>query len=639
MLSPRLLLGAALASILVGAIGVLMYAQQRVARCAYVPLLAEELLPNASLAAPGDTPGMPAGWHRAAGGVQLRGPAVDGQGFDLDGDGRALQLIGIGNYAQAPAAPARPGQRYCFSGFALTDSAQRSPTRARLVFQWRDASGATLREDTTLWQPVTLWTPEAPPRDWAPLLGSFVAPAGAAARAVRGAPAAADRVDLDVRGQRRGGGDLARLAAPPEAASATPEPPAAADPPRIARWPLGRRAAVAFTFDWETAMGGLVHSRSVGDPNFDQDYLLRAMRMREGVTTTIGIFAPLKIRATYYATGYNFLLGNRERRQFLGGPTFGWASQANGWTSDRWTSTPWFADDPYGTAASDPGWYFGDLVAPLLREGHEIQSHTFSHLYGGLSDTVTWQIDLQTWDNLAAEAGVPRASSLAFPWSGSAGMSDAAWDALEQAGITSVTRLSDQAQYSLWPSDAEGLKAEPRCRWLPGREGRILACPDFYLTPERVGLALRQIELAIEAGGTIDLWAHTEEVTSPRQIAAWRRLAARVAQDERLWVAPLSEIAGWQAAAAELSVEHVELSSSEGAKVQTFTVTNPTDHDLVGLSIHMPATTQRVTISGDELERNERRNPRGPGWWPAAGLATFDLAARQTVEVQAWLAP
>ena len=630
MVSRRLLLGATLLCLLVGALGAFLYLRQRVARCAPTPFLADELLPNAPVVAPGELPRLPAGWTARAPGAELRGPAVDGQGFDLDGDGRALQLIGIGNYVMTPAAPVRPGQRYCFSGFALTDSAQRSPTRARLVFQWRTTDGATVREAATTWQPVTLWTPEAPPRDWAPLRGSFVAPDGAAALTVRVEPASDDRLYLDLLGLRAGGDDLARLAAPPERAAVAL--------PRVAPWPLGRAAAVAFTFDWETAMGGLVHSRSVGDPNVDQDYLARAVRMREGITTTLAIFAPLNLRATYYATGYNFLAGNRERRRFLADPTFGWASQANGWTSDRWTRTPWFADDPYGSIASNPGWYFEDQIAPLRAAGQAIQSHTFSHLYGGLTDPATWQRDLQTWNEVAAAAGVPHASSLAFPWSGSAGMSDAAWDALEQAGITSVTRLSDQAQYSLWASDAAGLKAAPRCRWLPGREGRIVACPDFYLTPARADLALRQVELAVTAGGMIDLWAHTEEVTTPEQIAAWQRVAGSIAKDTRLWVAPLSEIADWQTAVAEVSIEQVEVRSAEGVEVQTLTLTNSAQRNMAGLSLKLPATTQRVLVSGDELARKTGQ-PDSPGWWPAAGLATFDLAAGQTVEVQLWLTP
>jgi peptidoglycan/xylan/chitin deacetylase (PgdA/CDA1 family) len=602
MLSRRLLLGAAILSILVGALGVMIYVQQRVDRCAYVPLLAPELLPNAALAAPGDIPGLPAGWARAAGGVQLRGPAVDGQGFDLDGDGRALQLIGIANYAQTPPVPVSPGQRYCFSGFALTDSPLDSATRARLVFRWLDAAARPLSADTTGWRPVRLWTPAT--RDWSPLTGSFVAPPAAVSLAVRVEPASDDRIYLDAMHIRQGGYEVderfSDLYAP-------------LDFPRALPWPGGHRGAVAFTFDWETAMGGLVHSRSVGDPNFDKDPLARGLRMREGITTTLAIFAPYHVRATYFATGYNFLLGNRERRSFLNSPTFDWATKANGWTSDRWTSTPWFADDPYGTVASDPAWYFGDLVPQLLGAGHEIQSHTFSHFFGGYVNAATWKADMETWNAVAAERGVPPARAVAFPWSSSSGLSDSDWDVLEQAGISAVTRLSDQAQYNLFPLDEAGLVADSRCRWLPGREGRILACPDFYLKPDRADLAVRQIERAIAQGGMIDIWAHTEEVTSPAQIAAWTRVVRRAAEDPAVWVAPFSEIADWQRGVEQVQIHLLPDGSYE--------VRNRSDVDLVGLSIELPPGMMKASLNGDDLPVRD-------------GRVLIDLGAGKNVELK-----
>ncbi len=582
----RLLFGAALLSVFIGVLGVLIFIQQRVDRCAYVPLLAAELLPDASRSAPGNIPGLPAGWARAAGGVQLRGPAVDGQGFDLDGDGRALQLIGIANYAQTPPVSVASGQRYCFSGFALTDSPLGSTARVRLVFRWIDAAGTTLADQVTRWQPVRLWSPAT--RDWSPIRGSSVAPPGATALVVRIAPASDDRIYLDAMHLAKGGYNLQEdqlpdIHLPPEF-------------PKVLPWPGGRRAAVAFTFDWETAMGGLVHSRSLGDPNFDKDPLARGLRMREGITNTLAIFQPYHVRATYFATGYNFLLGNRERRSFLNNPTFAWATKANGWTSERWTTTPWFADDPHGSVQSDPAWYFGDLVPKLLGADHEIQSHTFSHIFGGYVDAATWQADLTAWDEVAAERGVPPARAIAFPWSSSSGLSDSDWDILEQAGITAVTRLSDQAQYNLFPLDTSGLVADSRCRWVPGREDRILACPDFYLKPERADLALRQIERAVEQGGMIDIWAHTEEVTSPAQIAAWERVVRRAATDPAIWVAPFSQIADWQRA-----VSHVKITALPDGRFQA---TNPSAADLVGLTLQLPT-----------------------------GMTTIDLGAGQSVEL------
>lgn len=207
MISRRLLVGATLCCVTVGIVGLLLYVQQREARCDATP-------GRPNLITFIGQAGMPEGWVRRAGGVELRGPAVDGEGFDLDGDGRAMQLLGIGNFLQTPPVAVRAGERFCFSGFALTDSIQRSPTRLRLTFVWRDQSGHLLQQDRTVWQTIVVWSPEAPPRDWSPILGSFTAPAGAATLVVQIAPASDDRVYLDRMQLRHGGSGLNARAAP-----------------------------------------------------------------------------------------------------------------------------------------------------------------------------------------------------------------------------------------------------------------------------------------------------------------------------------------------------------------------------------------------------------------------------------------
>ncbi|MBK9712731.1 MAG: polysaccharide deacetylase [Kouleothrix sp.] len=603
-----------LAAALAAVAGLLALARGRQAACAYVPLLAEELLPNADLAA-ADGSGMPAGWGRGVpAGVELQG---NRRGFDYDGNGRALQLIGIANYVQSPPLGVRPGASYCFAGRALTDSDKRSATKLRLAFDWRDAADHALREDTTAWQPVVLWRADAPPADWSAIRGAFVAPAGAATLRVRLEPASDDRVYLDAMHVRRTT-DAGRQAIGQAATS-----PAASRPSPVAiqPWPNGARAATSFSFDWETAMGGLIHSRSIDDPNADQDWQVRAMRMREGVTTTLDLFRPYGIRATYYANGYNFLLGNAGRRQFMGNPTFSWADHTTSgkWPNDAWATTPWFADDPYGTAQSDPGWYFGDLIPALQRERQDIQSHTFSHLDGGLARPQEWRDDLRAWREVAAERGVPPATSLAFPWSSSAGMSYASWDELAAAGITSVTRTKpNQPQYQL------ASEADPRCRPVPGHE-RILACPDFYLhSQETAAQAIALIDRTIEVGGMIDLWAHTEEVTSPDQIAAWGQVVAYAARQRdagKLWVAPLAEIAGWQAALAGVSIQESGVASREPGAPLALTVTNKSDRDLSGLTLSLSSAAAKIVVNGTML------NPQSP---------RINLAAGQTLEVQVW---
>ena len=42
----------------------------------------------------------------------------------------------------------------------------------------------------------------------------------------------------------------------------------------------------------------------------------------------------------------------------MNNPIFAWADHTKNkkWPNDLWASTPWFANDPYGTVASDPIW-------------------------------------------------------------------------------------------------------------------------------------------------------------------------------------------------------------------------------------------------------------------------------------------
>src|SRR5690349_12001418 len=117
-------------------IGGIAAAQSRLATCAPVPLIGDNLLPNAGLNRTDPSSLLPDGWAAQAPGAQLRGPAIDSEGFDYNQDGRALQLIGIANWVEMPAVSVTPGQRYCATIRALTDSEHQSATHARLVFRW-----------------------------------------------------------------------------------------------------------------------------------------------------------------------------------------------------------------------------------------------------------------------------------------------------------------------------------------------------------------------------------------------------------------------------------------------------------------------------------------------------------------------
>lgn len=558
-------------------------ARERTARCAYIPILAEPLLPPPDFANLAPAPSgvlLPAGWSAPAVGVQVGD-------FTVTGEGHSFQLLGIANALQTPPVTVRPGHAYCVSAQAIADSTI-SGTRVRATFDWLDGAGRLVASDATAWQAARQWAGPQDSGGWSVLGGAFTAPAGASQLAVRFQPSSDDRVYLDQIVVRQGGAPAAGRG--PQADGAMPSIAlGGADSVTVSPWPDGRRAAVSFSFDWETAMGGLVHSRSVGEPLYDADPALRAMRMREGVTTTLSIFEPLGVRATYYANGYNFLRGNAERRTFMGDPTFAWATRENRWTTDAWETSPWFSPDPHGTVQSDPAWYFGDLVPVLEAAGQDVQSHTFSHLYAGLASLDELRADLRAWNEVAAEAGHPPARSLAFPWSGSAGLSDAAWQSIADAGITSVTRTSDQAQYALVGP------AAPRCRPVPGHE-TIMACPDFYLTPRTALEAIALIDRAAEAGGMIDLWAHTEEVVTPEQVAAWREVVGYAAAQRdagAVWIAPLSEIAARQQAASQVTLK--ANGQTRNGQPLTLILTNHSRSALEGLTLRLSFPLARAT--------------------------------------------
>jgi peptidoglycan/xylan/chitin deacetylase (PgdA/CDA1 family) len=601
------LLGLTLTAVTLGALGFLVVNPT----CAALPLRTE-LLPSFD-----DTPlaaTLPAGW-----GAAVRGPARLAE-YTVGGEGRSLLLIGIGNSLSTPPISVAPGRRYCLVVQALTDrapAANLGPTRVQARFHWLQASGQPLAEAHSGWLEVK--TPEG--GGWSLLRAQAQAPEGAAQLRVSFHPASDDPIYLDELHLRQGGAwSVAR------AQSVTrPDPQRAVT---LAPWPGGKRAALSFSFDWETTMGGLIHSRSAGDPNFDQDPVARGLRMRQGVTETLKIFAPYGVRATYYATGYNLLMGNRERRTFMGDPTYSWATPANRWRND-WSQRPWFGDDPFTDHADadsqGAAWYFGDLVALLRAAGQDIQSHTFAHFYGGFVSPQDWQADIAAWQAEAASHGMRGPQSIAFPWSSSGGMSYAAWQVLEQQGIRSVTRLSDQAQYQLFEY-VDDVPVAPRCLPVPGHE--IVACPDIYLTPGlREQKALQAIDAAIAAEGALDIWTHTEEVVSPEQIATWQRVVSSAAERDELWIAPLDEIAAWQRALGQVQVGALTPGAPYRLEISNHGAGAPLD----GVTLRLPfaVRSSQVLEQGRLLAASD--TPAG-----ARELVLPPLGAGQIVEVRLW---
>jgi peptidoglycan/xylan/chitin deacetylase (PgdA/CDA1 family) len=551
-------------------------------RPALMPLGAGgNLLPNPGFQEDRDGDGRPDAWDL--------GPAAEWADWTItpQAGGHSLRLTGSASYARSAPVLAWPGQRYQVTLQALADAPD--PGRLQVIFLWEDTGREVVWRQGGEWQ-------EVPARGWRLLTWQMIAPADATGLSILLRPAGDDPIYLD---------DV-RLSE---------------DGVRLEPFPDYQRAALAITLDWETAMGGLVHSRS--DDGYDPATAeTRGLAMRQGSENLLELFARYGIHATWYASGYSLLTGNTERQTF-GNPIYPWASQSHGWRDDRWVTTPWFADDPYGTAQSDPAWYFGDLISRLRAAGQEVQSHTFGHLYLGYATPAELRADLRQWNAAATAAGLPPASTLAFPWGASLGMSDAGFAVLESMGYTAVTRTyhapQGRSQYWLLPPDDLF-----HMRTLPGRP-TLWAFPDHYFPGQDAAGARSVIDQVLAVRGVTSLWAHTEEAVSPGQVAAWDEVLAYAAgqREAGLWIAPLGEIVAYRNALPAIQVQ-----AEERAGRLHVTVRNGNASPVAGLTLTLPAPVRSATLGGSpyaDFVEDQVRLPRlNPGQQVALDVVLAD---------------
>jgi hypothetical protein len=132
-----------------------------------------------------------------------------------------------------------------------------------------------------------------------------------------------------------------------------------------------------------------------------------------------------------------------------------------------------------------------------------------------------------------------------------------------------------------------------------------------YLTPQSQDDVLQQMQAARLNEGAIDVWAHTEEVTSAEQIAAWQAVIEQAQRD--FWVAPVPEIVQY---AQDIRQVTVDVRAEQPAYI--FRVHNGSEHDLQGVTLklpYVPSTAridgQPVTVKGTDLvldlQRGETR--------------------------------
>ena len=399
---------------------------------------------------------------------------------------------------------------------------------------------------------------------------------------------------------------------------------------RLEPMPNYARAALAFSFDWESAMGGLIHSKGGGpaaggegesdgtavtEANVQSavnNAVVRGNAMRAGADYLLKLFGMFEVRGTFYATGYDLLDGNRDHNTFADNPTYTWAAPKNRWPSDYWQTHPWYVNDPYGDYGSDPAWYFGDQTNRLREAGQDIQDHTFGHLYVRGTTLAEFQADQAEFLRYAADKNLT-IRHFAFPWKSSNSVKPPWYAFLADQGFQSVTRLYDQDQ-QIFVDGVGRLKfdngqrtaantvvaeegAGPKnyyyyLRQAPG-EARLLALHDYQLVPGEASesQARQLIDELLRRRGYGSVWTHPEAVVTPGDQAQWLRVVQYAVQKraEGLWVDSVANIVQRR-----LDTARVEVSSEwrDGGQRLRVTLTNPTDHVLEGITLTMPAPIQ-----------------------------------------------
>lgn len=366
---------------------------------------------------------------------------------------------------------------------------------------------------------------------------------------------------------------------------------------RVEPFPDYAIAGFAFSYDWESAMGGLIHTRSLassegagtqislladGGPDVAEAEA-KGMRMRDGARFLAAQFAQYGIHATFYTTGYNLLTGNPSRELFLGNPLYPDADLAHGWGSDWWRTHPWYGNDPYGTEAANPAWYFASLTRELAGAGHEIASHTFGHLYVRGVTPEQLDADLQQWQQSADALGITTAPSFAFPWTSSNSLDERFWAVFARRGWTTLTRLYPRDLRH--PYELDGIAGDPR----------LTIFPDFYL-PSKSGMAdeaLARVEETLARRGYHSVWTHPNEAVEQAGQTMWTAVIAGVtaARNRGLWVAPVTAIAAYAHATRQLVVQ-----ATDGGR--RIAIENGGEHPLNGVTLTLPQRVGEVMVDG-----------------------------------------
>lgn len=409
------------------------------------------------------------------------------------------------------------------------------------------------------------------------------------------------------------------------------------DSVRVEPMPNYARAALSFSFDWESAMGGLIHSRGgTPDPGESEgggiavsaddisaavnDAVRRGDDMRAGADYLLSLFTRFGVKGTFYATGYNLLDGNPQQQHFVGNPTYKWANPQNGWGNNYWLTHPWYGQDPFSTDTDPIGkaWYFGDQTDRLNAAGQDIESHTFGHLYVRGTSVQEFSADMDTFLQYAAVKRLPPIRSFAFPWKSSNSLTADWYNVLAERGFTSVTRLYDQDQ--MVRNLNQGTLQFDNCK----RTAENKVVFDNFAGPCNTYFYLNQVknvptlsvlsDFQLESGdrseatayslinellqrrGYGSIWTHPESIVAPSDQQEWARVVEYTTQKRAtgLYVDSVANLVQYRQ---DSSRVQVTANWQDGGRKVVLTITNHAPNALDGLTLTLPANIRAASGS------------------------------------------
>jgi peptidoglycan/xylan/chitin deacetylase (PgdA/CDA1 family) len=255
----------------------------------------------------------------------------------------------------------------------------------------------------------------------------------------------------------------------------------------------GEKGKFILTFDVETA-NDFVHWRSLDDA------ITYGRLSREAMINVMKLAEQYHIPITWHCTGHSLLEGCEGRNVRI----FKWATKRNGF-DNFWSTHDWFYFDPETDYNEAPEWYFGDIIQEISQSsvGHEIGSHTFSHIRCDLADEKEFIDDMRLLRRIFQKRNWNLVSH-SYPWNKVGHL-----NLLPQFGIL-VFRMGN----GVFPSRITGLK----------KNGVTLVHESLSGTPLYPIVIKFGIDVAIKKKATFTWLLHPENVYRKNDLRIFKKI-------------------------------------------------------------------------------------------------------------------